>query len=335
MKPTPTGLAPSTVSLPDGSVASRPARIGVVRNPRSHRNRGAVAHDPIDPDIAITAPASRDELARTLARFAEQGIGLLVVDGGDGTMREIMTAGVPVFGDAWPDILLLPKGKTNALAIDLSMPGKCSLADALRAAPTARRLPRRPLLLEREDEAGHQPVLGFILGAGMFNASIAAGQVAHRFGAFQGFAVAVTVLASIVQALFGVGRSPWRALYGMRIATSDAGEVARSRHGEPGHRYAAGFSTLGRFPVGLQPFADMPGPIRYIAVDAPLRRVIALVPAILFGMDRPFLRNLGVFRGSASDIALDLDGRFILDGESFPPGRYRLRQGPELTFLVP
>lgn len=334
MEPTPTGLTPPTVSLPDGSVASGPVRIGVVRNPRSHRNRGAVPDDPVDPELAITAPASPEELARTLAGFAAQGIELLVVDGGDGTMREIMTAGAPVFGDAWPDLLLLPKGKTNALAIDLGMPDKCTLAEALRAATTARKMTRRPLLLERED-GEHPPVLGFILGAGMFNASIAAGQVAHRFGAFQGFAVAVTVFASIVQALFGIGRSPWRALHGMGIVTREGGEVDRSQHGEPGQRYAAGFSTLGRFPVGLRPFAEVPGPIRYIAVDAPLRRVVALVPAILFGMDRPILRKLGVFRGSASEVSLDLDGPFILDGESFPAGRYRLRQGPELTFLVP
>lgn len=333
MEPKSSGLTPIAVSPPDGSVTSPPTRIGVVRNPRSHRNRRAAWTEPTVPGAEIAAPANREDLARTLAAFARQGIELLVVDGGDGTMREVMTAGAPVFGDAWPDLLLLPKGKTNALAIDLGMPGKCSLAAALAAAPAARRLVRRPLLLERMD-GDHPPVLGFILGAGMFNASIAAGQVAHRFGAFQGFAVAVTVVASIVQALFGIGRTPWRALHGMRIAAEGA-EVARSQHGAPGQRYAAGFSTLCRFPVGLRPFARVPGPIRYIAVDAPLRRVVALVPAILFGMDGRFLRKLGVFRGSASEVMLELDGRFILDGESFPPGRYRLRQGPELGFLVP
>lgn len=339
MEPTRTGLAPPTVSLPggsavDGTAPTRRARIGVVRNPRSHRNRGAVPQDPVDPDVSIAAPPNRQDLARTLAEFAEQGIELLVVDGGDGTMREVMTAGAPAFGDAWPTLLLLPKGKTNALAIDLGMPDKCSLAAALRAAPTARTVTRRPILAERED--GEQPaVLGFILGAGMFNAAIAAGQVAHRFGAFQGFAVAVTAFFGVIQALFGIGRSPWRALHGMRIDTGETGEVPHSRHGEPGQHYAAGFSTLGRFPLGMRPFAAEPGPIRYIAVDAPLRRVIALVPAILMGLDRPFLRGLGVHRGSAGELALELDGRFILDGESFPPGRYRLRPGPELRFLVP
>ena len=70
MEPTPTGLTPPTVSLPDGSVASGPVRIGVVRNPRSHRNRGAVPDDPVDPAVAITTPASPEELARTLAGFA-------------------------------------------------------------------------------------------------------------------------------------------------------------------------------------------------------------------------------------------------------------------------
>lgn len=319
---------------PDGPAAA--PRTAVLRNPRSHRNRVATRPEPDPPGISIAAPPNREELAATLARFAEEGIELLVIDGGDGTMREVMTAGAPIFGDDWPRLLLLPKGKTNALAIDLGMPEKWSLAAALRTVPDARLHRRRPILVERVD-AQEPQVLGFIFGAGVFNAAIAAGQVAHRLGAFQGFAVAVTALFGVMQALFGIGRSPWRALTPMRIAPEGAGEVPHSRHGTPRRRFAVGCSTLGKFPLAMDPFAGGGGGggIRFLAVDAPLRRVMALVPAILMGLDRPFLRKLGVHRGSAEWIDIELDGPFILDGEAFPGGRYRLRQGPELPFLVP
>jgi diacylglycerol kinase family enzyme len=344
MEPTPFGLTRLAVTQPgrddpaSGSFGGRSAiplrpRIGVVRNPRSHRNRGAPAQDPADSEVPIVAPANRGELSQALARFADERIDVLIVDGGDGTLREVLTRGAPIFGERWPRLMVLPKGKTNALAIDLGMPGKFPLADALRAAPHARIVKRRPILID--PEAGGRQVLGFILGAGVFNAAIAAGQVAHRFGAFQGFAVAVTALFGIVQALFGIGRSPWRELSGLQIGTEHMQDVPHSRHGRIGQRFAAGFSTLGRFPLGMRPFAGAGEGIRYLVVDAPLRRVVALVPAILMGLDRRFLRRLGVHRGAADSFTLALDGRFILDGEPFAPGRYQLRLGPELDFLVP
>lgn len=337
MEPIPTGLtlpgadAPASGSTGDPTL---PPRIAVVRNPRSHRNRGSAAQDPAEPNIEVVAPVGREALSQALARFATQGIELLIVDGGDGTMREVMSAGAPIFGASWPRLMVLPKGKTNALAIDLGMPGKCSLDEALRALPRARAVIRRPILLERQDcEA--RPVLGFIMGTGVFNVAIAAGQVAHRFGAFQGLAVAVTTLVGIVQALFGVGRSPWRAQSGMMMRTGDGRVVPHSRHGTAERRFAAGLSTLRKFPLGMKPFADAEQGIRYLVVDAPLRRVIALVPAFLWGLDRPFLRDLGVHRGAADELVMELDRRFILDGEAFAPGTYRLRLGPELQFLVP
>jgi diacylglycerol kinase family enzyme len=344
MEPIPLGLSPLAASRPGpndpasgsprprGGVAARP-RIGVVRNPRSHRNRGAIPHEPVAPGLLIAAPADREALSQALARFAEERIEVLIVDGGDGTLREVLTRGAPIFGARWPKLLVLPKGKTNALAIDLGMPAKLSLAQALRALPQARTAKRRPILVD--PEAGERQVLGFIMGAGVFNAAIAAGQVAHRFGAFQGFAVAVTAAFAVLQSLCGFGRTRWRDLSGMAIAAEGARDVPRSRHGAAGRRFAAGFSTLHSFPLGMRPFAGAGEGIRYLVVDAPLRRVIALVPAILMGLDRPFLRRLGVHRGAADAFTLDLDGRFILDGEAFAPGRYRLRLGPELDFLVP
>lgn len=345
MEPTPLGLNRMEAGLPgaaDGTIAT-PAgtaaraalpRIGVVRNPRSHRNRGVNPPDPADPHLSIAAPSSREALAEALAQFAEQRIEVLIVDGGDGTMREVLTRGAPIFGDRWPQLLVLPKGKTNALAVDLGMPAKYSLADALRSLPSARRVRRRPILVD--PGAGGRQVLGFILGAGVFNAAIAAGQVAHRFGAFQGFAVGVTAACVVLQGLFGVGRSPWRSLSGMRFGRADnENDIRRSPHGRAGWRFAAVFSTLESFPLGMRPFAGAGEGIRYLVVDAPLRRVIALVPAILMGLDRPFLSRLGVHRGSVDALDLDLEGRFVLDGEAFAPGRYQMRLGPELHFLVP
>lgn len=310
--------------------------VGVIRNPRSHRNRGQQAEAVDAPNVLTSEPKSRADLAATLADFAARGIDLLVVDGGDGTVRDVLTCGAPAFGDDWPDLIVLPKGKTNALIGDLGMPKAWPLAEALRATHRTRIVRRRPIVVERRDESGKR-VMGFIIGTGVFNAAIEAGQVAHRFGAFQSFAVAVTVVMAVMQALFGIGRSRWRATSLMRLRLGpDGRSVAHSGHAPGEERFAAGFSTLDGFPLGMKPFGREPGEgIRFVAVDAPLRRVVAMVPMLLMGWDRPGLVGLGVHRGAASEIAMDLGDGFVLDGEHFPSGSYRLSQGPELRFLVP
>lgn len=315
--------------------AGQDLRIGVIRNPRSHRNR--LVRDDLSafPEAILVEPKSKDGLGEELGRLNEAGVDVLVIDGGDGTVRDVLTRGHAIFGNRWPHLLVLPKGKTNALAIDLGMPGSLVLEQALRGMVGARRELRRPLLLECLADK-RAPVLGFIMGTGVFSTAIDAGQVAHRFGAFQGLAVALTTGMGVLQALFGFGQTPWRAVTRHDIRVGETRSVLVNRFDpEEGRRFAAGFSTLSAFPIGLKPFAGEPGPIRYVVFDKPLRRTMALAPAILMGMDKPLLERLGVHRGSAECIELDLGGRFILDGEAFPPGPWRVSLGPQLTFLVP
>lgn len=343
MDPIPLRLSPLAAEVPEPERTGFPAplapgsvrpTIGVVRNPRSHRNRTARAQPIDDRRVHLVAPHSRDELARALAGFADRGVDLLVVDGGDGTVRDILSRGADVFGDKWPVLAILPKGKTNALAWDLGLPRQWSAAEAVKVWGSARIETRRPLLVERIED-GSKRAMGFILGAGVFNTAIEAGQVAHRFGAFQGFAVGVTAGWGILQVLFGFGSSPWRALAPIRVCAGGEEELPRSAHGAEGRRFGIGMSSLGRFPPGLKPFGRTNGGIHCLVLDAPLRRVMALIPSILMGAAYRFMPRVGIHRAVAEEYVLDLGEGFILDGEAFPPGRYRVREGPELRFLVP
>ncbi len=324
--------------LDEVTAPSLPGPIGIVRNPRSHRNKRQ-GQAPVESDaILVAAPASRDALTGALARFAERQVGLIVVDGGDGTVRDLLTRGHAIFGEHWPRLMVLPKGKTNALALDLGMPGRMTLDQALGAAAGARIERRRALRIEPSD-GSRPPVYGFIMGTGVFNAAIDAAQLTHRFGAFQGFAVGMTTVIGMALALIGVGRGPWRTVSPTRIVTADGSELPHSRHGRDDERWVVGLSTLTRFPLGMAPFAGInqgnPPAIGCIVVDLPLRRIIARAPLILAGAGGPYYSGLGVHREASSGFAIELGGRFILDGESFPPGAYRVGLGPELEFLVP
>ena len=310
-------------------------RIGIVRNLRSHRNKGSALDGPQSSGISVVTPRTRDEIESALERFADEGVGLLVIDGGDGTVRDVLTCGAAVFGNRWPRLIVLPKGKTNALAGDLGVPRKWTLTDALAAVKGGHVVRRRPLVIERAGP-DQRNLWGFIFGAGAFNAAIETGQVTHRFGAFQSFAVGVTATLGLAQALFGIGEGSWRKTAPMRLtALPDGADLPHSGHGSAASRYLALFSTLHSFPLGMKPFRAGGIGIRYLMLDAPLRRVAALIPSILRGVDRPHYERLGIHRGAVDAVSIALDDRFILDGEAFAPGMLRLRQGPELLFIVP
>lgn len=311
--------------------------IGLIRNRRSHRNKGHEDADRDLPGLVLAEPATKQELEQALEHFAERKIDLLAISGGDGTVRDVLTRGAPFFGDNWPAIIVLPQGKTNALALDLGVPSKWTLSRALDAARQGRFVKRRPLLVQ-ETDGDQRPRYGFIFGAGVFNAGIEAGQVAHRYGAFQSFAVAMTAVFGVIQALFGFGDSPWRRLARMRITCGENGEdLPHSGRGRRDSRFLAGFTTLTTFPPGLRPFSrsHYPGDIRYFILDAPLRRAAALLLIAAMGWDTEMIRGLGMLRGAADEFQIDLKESFVLDGETYPAGSYRVRTGPEMHFIVP
>src|SRR5579871_1801940 len=109
-------------AAPDVSPRPRPrprtgGAIGVIWNPRSHQNAGGAAPIGDLSGMDVATPLTKAALAQALARFADAGIDTLIIKGGDGTVRDVLTYGGPIFGNAWPRLMMVPRGKTNALAI--------------------------------------------------------------------------------------------------------------------------------------------------------------------------------------------------------------------------
>jgi hypothetical protein len=310
--------------------------VGIIRNPRSHRNMGNAPEMADCSNILTETPRTREDLHHTLAEFARRGIDYLVVDGGDGTVRDVLTCGADIFGDDWPTLMILPKGKTNALTVDLGLPNHWSLAEAMAAAQKGDTVSRRPLRVSPANGQGGC-VQGFILGTGVFTLATEAGQEAHRRGAFNSFAVGLSILWAIIQALFGGANNPWRACTPTILVDRFTGRrLPRKGPGHDGERFTTIATTFEKFPLGIRPFGRRAAPgLKMAVIDWPVRWAIALLPAMLFGLQGRFLTRNGVHRFSANDIEMDLGGSFILDGEAFPAGRYILDEGPQLTFVVP
>lgn len=315
--------------------AGQAPTVGVIYNPRSHRNLGADFDCGLCPHVHIAQPRARAQLPEALAEFAAKGIDLLVINGGDGTVRDVLTCGQAIFGDDWPAVAVLPKGKTNALTVDLGVPEDWGLQDAIDALDHGSRVYRRPMAVSAVDEPGKR-VAGFILGAGAFTKATQAGQSAHKLGAFDSMVVAVTGIWALLQSLFATRNNPWRKGARMRIGlgTADA-PMAHSGNGDPEMRQLLFASTLEKLPAGIKPFGALRSGLKLVAVDQISRRTTALVPLVLTGKLRNGLRQRGIHQLAATQFSLSIDDQFILDGEAFPAGDYRIEQGPELAFVAP
>lgn len=328
------GIAEEPASSGSAERGDEPC-VGVIYNPRSHRNRGQDLDCGGSPFIFVAQPGNRDQLPRALADFAERKIDLLIINGGDGTVRDVLTSGQTIFGEDWPAIAVLPKGKTNALTVDLDAPHDWSLQAAIDAFHKGRRIVRTPMTIQPEGDPDAR-VLGFILGAGAFTLGTQAGQSAHKLGAFNSLAVGVTAGWGVLQAVFGRRQNPWRRGVDMDITLSPGGApLAHSGQGDPKRRQLLFASTLERMPAGIKPFGHLQKGLKLAVLDQITRRTTALLPLIVAGWTPKNLRERGLHRVATTGFTMELDEPFILDGEAFPAGRYEVGTGPELSFVAP
>ena len=328
-------VAKPAVSAGGAAAPVRPVPlIGVIRNPRSHRNIGAPPEWTGRATVLLETPSQRSELQAILEGFAERSVDYIVVDGGDGTVRDVLTCGAGIFGESWPPLIVLPNGKTNALAVDLGLPVGWSLADALEASQTGGIKQRRPLVVAQRDNADAR-VQGFVFGAGAFTSAVSLGQQAHRRGAYNAVGVFVTAIWGLAQALFGGERNTWRRGTPMRLSDADGRELAHSGIGRADERYLVFASTLGRFPAGIHPFGALKGALRLAVIDNSRFGLVVRTPVVFRGVISESLRRRGYHVHGVDTLRLDIGDRFILDGEGFPAGRYQISLGPKLRFVVP
>jgi hypothetical protein len=309
--------------------------VGVIYNPRSHGNLRGDFDSSLYPNVVSAQPHSLAQLTMAMSEFAENGIHLLVICGGDGTIRDVLTCGLEIFGDDWPAIAVLPRGKTNALAVDLAIPRNWGLQHALAALDNGKRVYRCPMKVTSVSEQRKQ-VAGFILGAGAFTKATRAGQRAHKLGAFGSTVVGVTGMWALMQFMFAARGNAWRQGARIRIGLgSTDGPMGHSGKGDPSMRQLLFASTLERFPVGIRPFGALKTGLKLAVVDQISRRTALIIPMVLMGKLKCRLRQRGIHQLVTTQFSLSIDDQFILDGEAFPSGDYRIGEGPEVVFIVP
>lgn len=303
-------------------------KIGVVRNPRSHANRQQAA-GARPQGVSWVEPATPAALAEDMKRFAADGVDLVVIDGGDGTVREVLTALQPAYGPQPPVLAVLASGKTNILALDLGARRGWDLEAVLRRAGEAEPFykTRTPLEVSWADTE-QPPVRGFVFGLGAFVRATQMSQSVHRMGAYHSLSVALTLMGAAFGTFFGGRRDQWRQGVALTGRLDD-------RPLPVGERFVLMATTLKRLPFGLKPFGPPTDAMKVLDVDAPPRLLPAALPTLLAGRAAPWLGRNGYRRQEAEQLSVSVPEAIIVDGEVFAGGEILVRRGPPMRFLAP
>lgn len=286
-------------------------RLGVLRNPASTGNLGRPA--PALPEGAVLAEtAGPQDCEGALARLAAARPDLLVVDGGDGTVRDAISRFPQVFGTGWPAVAVIASGNTNLVARGLGAVGRGELPRLAAMCPAALSAHLRPAPVLRLDIAGRDaPLRGFIAGWGAYanGTRIGREEIAARHGA----QVVRAVVATLRRALAGAEAAALRRGIGATFRAEGHAKVA-------GRRFLGIATTLpGRVLGPLSPFwGEGEGPVRWLDVTAPPRRLALAAPLVALGRPTAAMRRSGYRSGRSVRLELELApgaGGIVLDGE--------------------
>lgn len=303
--------------------------VGLISNPCSGRNRRLlqsvgeiVANHP-----AIHHRVTRDpgELPTVLAELAGKSVGILAVNGGDGTVARILGC---LLEDRpfehLPFVVLLPGGTTNMDVGDVGLRGslKSAVTRLCRWSETRDRrfrlLPRP--VLRVEPGAGQAALYGMFFGAGAIMQGIEYCRASiHPRSTGNVIGPALT----LVRTLWGIVRGDRRFVH--PVAVSVALDAAPA--GPPQEELLLLVSGLERLSLGIRPYwGREAGPLHVSLVRQDAEHFLRNVPALLRGRPGRHTSSAAGYRShNAGRIRLEMDASWTLDGEIY---RARRAGGP-------
>jgi diacylglycerol kinase (ATP) len=314
-------------------------KIGVLINAHSGRNRtGTQALDAalaVRPEIPVQRPAQADETASALAALATQGVNVLAVCGGDGTVQEVLNVLLsPQTPFAkMPVLAILPGGTTNMIAHDVnetSRPAKV-LEAVLRhidGGTLAARLTHRPVMRLTGGDA-KAPAHGFFFGAaGIYEATLQNRDSVDKVGLRDGFGPGLRLLDVLFK--IATGRDPFVPV---PMAITLDGTVYGEKPVE-----ALLVSSLQKLSLGFVPFWGAGrGGLRLTMVFSHSKALLRAIWLALRSRAHPLLQpENGYDSGNFQRIELAFDGGCVLDGETFHALRTQpilLQNITELAFI--
>jgi diacylglycerol kinase (ATP) len=300
-------------------------RVAVVSNPRSERNRRRGGLGDVEdclcrfPEVLHRRFEDGADLGAIAAELARREVGLVVANGGDGTVQGLLTA--LLAGSAYPSppaLAVLPRGMANMTARDVGL-GTRRAGALARLIEAARRDGLGPHLVRRrvlkvDHDPGRPAERGLFFGAaGICDAiRLCTGRM-HRGGLKGEWSHAATVLAVL-------GRAAVCGPAALGIGGEEVGVRLDGGPTERGLRSVVLATTLERLVLRSRPFWGVgSGPVRFSAFAHPPEGLVRHAPRILYGREprrlpAPTYRSAGARR-----VELDLARPFTIDGQFFAP----------------
>ncbi|MBS4076464.1 diacylglycerol kinase [Ameyamaea chiangmaiensis] len=285
-------------------------------------------------------PPSRDDLFAAVASLSDAGIDFIAIDGGDGTVSDVLTAIYRAYPlSALPAVAVLPSGNTNLIAGDVGfghrgLPALERLLELRDSGDFRRDVRRRQPLVVRWSDPARPPVLGMFHGTAGFTWAI---ELAHQPAILDRYshdtAVVMTLLSALSQLIRAKSRRAWLGGSEIRISIG-------AQNGEVERCFVFLATTLRRLSRGVWPFwrtAGADGGMMYLNVGANPPRLARGLVALLRGQAPAWMRASDSWRsGNAQRITLQADTDFVLDGEVLSPGPdgiTHLSCGPAFDFV--
>lgn len=298
------------------------ALTGHIRNEKATQraNDRAERDGPPAGDL-VRDPRTFPELDAALAEMRDAGVTRLIINGGDGTVREVLSRAPEIWAGApLPDYVIRPSGNTNLIARKVGGVASRDLRRMSRAPEAALRRRKLPLLTVHRE--GERTLRGAIMGIGAYEVAtrVARDQISARHGA----QVALAVLSLL------------------RSDEMRDGVLCRIDHdGAPGgfrQRMLFGVTTLpGRLISRFEPFwGDQSRPLRWLDIDARPKGLIRAAPFLAFGAPRGWMAD-DYTSGSSNSISMTIEAPFVMDGEAFSAGAggvVTVSCGEAATFLT-
>ena len=316
----------------DGLHSGASVRLGLLSNCRAGLSRASPTAlkqtlEDAPEVVQVTTQASAD-LPEALARLARQGVTILAVDGGDGTLQHVLTAILAgsIF-EPLPAIAPLPGGRTNMSAADIGntappAAGLVALIRALRTNTLEQHVVKRPVL--RVDSGpGTSPQYGMFFGAGVIQRALAFKHHLYPKRRLQGlFGAGLFLGGALLRVASG---SPTGVFTPDEIGlafhhTGMVKEIPTDRlETQPFQLVMA--TTLKRLFLRLRPFwGNENAPLRFTAIAANAARSPVAVWKVLRGLPPPrFALDSGYCSHNVERLTLQMDCGYTIDGELFEP----------------
>ncbi|GAN67739.1 diacylglycerol/lipid kinase family protein [Acetobacter orleanensis] len=323
-----------------------PDRFALIHNSRSRRNLKAdsryldCARSLLGP--LFFSPDSQADLHDVMNTLARQEVGCLVVDGGDGTVGNVLSA---LYASSYPKdklpmLAVLPSGNTNLIAADVGfgLRGEDALQRLQEKARTGQLAAgvkqRQPLVVSWPGQ-DRGAVLGFFGGLGAFTRGV---EIAHSPAILTNYAHDTAVLITLAETLRQIItprlRQSW--LDGTPVGLGMNGEEAEAHN-----RFLFLCTGLQCLPYGIWPFwreaGQVDNGISYLDVAANPQKLLRALWSLLRGRSPAWLRdNPAYVSGSVRQIVLKTEQSFVLDGEVLETGSagiLDISAGPLLSFL--